>query len=488
VRNHPRGSLGICVSLLALFISTSVSTSVAMADPTFVTGVDCGEEFVEIVNVNSETPVTASVTVVLATYPSQDEDCPSGSDAVVQVIDRQETNLAQYDVRTISFDDLGLDFAAGCEVYVVTVRAAIDDTDYYVSSCQPESFPMSVVDGETYRSTIAPELALTNKIDLAAIDGGTCVGGREYIAQACNVSSSSSYKVTVDAKFFCAHESECPENATPGGPSSVQAIHSSDVTAGTCGRIDYLNDQNGASLTRCCDQLEVAANQRHARQCAKFIVSEMTTGPTVKALSPALILDTPADHDGGASTSCTFVPEDTSSQAADGCIASNCGDVDVDGDTVADVSDNCPCASNSSQTNSDGDAYGNACDNCPGVTNANQADQDSDTVGDACDNCPTVANSDQADFNSDNVGDACDIDGDGDPNGADNCLTVYNPTQADGDSDGIGDACDGAQTCNLCPAENGYCDGVPLGSACGVPACGGVCRKCNGNIGCYPAP
>jgi hypothetical protein len=58
-------------------------------------------------------------------------------------------------------------------------------------------------------------------------------------------------------------------------------------------------------------------------------------------------------------------------------------------------------------------------------------ESDGDTIADLEDNCPVVQNLDQADTDSDFVGDACD-----------NCMSVFNPDQADVDGDGAGDACD----------------------------------------------
>jgi hypothetical protein len=65
----------------------------------------------------------------------------------------------------------------------------------------------------------------------------------------------------------------------------------------------------------------------------------------------------------------------------------------------------------------DGDAIANASDNCPRTSNVDQHDEDGDGVGDDCDNCPTADNATQADTSevalmqmifADGVGDACD--------------------------------------------------------------------------------
>lgn len=66
--------------------------------------------------------------------------------------------------------------------------------------------------------------------------------------------------------------------------------------------------------------------------------------------------------------------------------------VDTDGDTVADIEDNCPAAPNAAQSDEDEDGVGDACDNCPVVANPNQErDGDADDVGDHCDPRPTIA-------------------------------------------------------------------------------------------------
>ena len=46
---------------------------------------------------------------------------------------------------------------------------------------------------------------------------------------------------------------------------------------------------------------------------------------------------------------------------------------DIDGDGVANASDNCPSVSNADQADADGDGVGNVCDNCPNWPNPTQA-------------------------------------------------------------------------------------------------------------------
>jgi hypothetical protein len=58
------------------------------------------------------------------------------------------------------------------------------------------------------------------------------------------------------------------------------------------------------------------------------------------------------------------------------------------------------------------------------------SDADGDTVADISDNCINTWNREQEDLDSDGVGDSCD-----------NCIDVYNPDQVDLDDDGVGDLC-----------------------------------------------
>ena len=97
----------------------------------------------------------------------------------------------------------------------------------------------------------------------------------------------------------------------------------------------------------------------------------------------------------------------------------------------------------------DGDGVANATDNCPTVFNpvrplddGAQADFDGDGDGDACDVCPIDADTTMCTAPNPN-----DSDNDGVQNSADNCPSEPNPDQADGDMDLKGDLCD------ACPAD-----------------------------------
>jgi hypothetical protein len=152
-----------------------------------------------------------------------------------------------------------------------------------------------------------------------------------------------------------------------------------------------------------------------------------------------------ADDDGDGFRICAGDCDDTASEVFPGAVETcntvddDCDDlidedengVDSDGDTVANVCDNCPDEPNTPQVNSDSDLLGDACDNCPARDNADQLDGDADTIGDRCDNCPATPNLSQDDADIDRVGDDCD-----------NCLTDANQGQSDVDDDGEGDRCD----------------------------------------------
>lgn len=98
----------------------------------------------------------------------------------------------------------------------------------------------------------------------------------------------------------------------------------------------------------------------------------------------------------------------------------------------------------SSAGDMDGDGIADATDNCPRVFNpvrpvdgGSQADADRDGTGDACDPCPLTPDS-----TSCAAPDPNDRDGDGSPNDRDNCPDVRNADQSDRDRDGRGDLCD----------------------------------------------
>ncbi len=146
---------------------------------------------------------------------------------------------------------------------------------------------------------------------------------------------------------------------------------------------------------------------------------------------------------------------------------------DGDGDTIADVCDNCPLLANLDQSDADGDGDGDPCDacpldpaddldgdslcanvdNCPAVANLGQQDGDVDGAGDACDNCLALANPGQQESDGDGLGDACD-----------NCAAAPNPTQDDADADGKGDVCDNCPL--LSNASQSDLDADQDGDAC----------------------
>ena len=99
---------------------------------------------------------------------------------------------------------------------------------------------------------------------------------------------------------------------------------------------------------------------------------------------------------------------------------------------------------------SDGDGVPNDIDNCPDDPNTDQTDTDGDGIGDVCDNCAGASNQGQIDNDVDGIGDVCD-----------NCAFDQNADQSDGDGDSVGDVCD------VCPDD-------PLNDIDGDGVCGDV--------------
>ncbi len=111
-------------------------------------------------------------------------------------------------------------------------------------------------------------------------------------------------------------------------------------------------------------------------------------------------------------------------------------DDDIDGDGVANASDNCPGEPNADQTDVNTNGVGDVCDQ--------ELDWDLDGLADRKDNCPKVPNPDQSNRDRDKLGDACDDDLDGDRvhNDDDNCALWRNRDQEDRNANLIGDACE----------------------------------------------
>lgn len=109
----------------------------------------------------------------------------------------------------------------------------------------------------------------------------------------------------------------------------------------------------------------------------------------------------------------------------------------------------------------DGDGIPNIKDNCPVVTNEGQLDQDSDEVGDLCDNCPNNWNPRQSDADDDGRGDACWFDNTTcEKDVIDSWTSVCNPL---GQSCGEGWKCC-TYECISCPTPNKvdcYCVKIP---------------------------
>ena len=142
--------------------------------------------------------------------------------------------------------------------------------------------------------------------------------------------------------------------------------------------------------------------------------------------------------------------------------------IDVDGDGVMVLQDNCRTVANSNQLDGDNDGAGDACD----------LDVDGDEALNVADNCPLIANFDQADRDGDRLGDVCD--GDGDNDGISDAyetahgLDPANPGDAllDQDGDGYANLVEALENSNAAlgtsvPAPNPNRAAIMLGSGPG---------------------
>lgn len=481
-----------CTSLPAWLIALlAILLCASGAEAAIKTTVDCSTQQVTIVNLDKKAPVDVVLQVVLASYPNADpnscapQNPPQGWP--VQVKERKETGIVL--PRSLSFADLGLVVPDGCDVQILTARATpLDGTKASQASCATAEAlaNLPIVTPDTVE---LGDLVRSNKIDVAKIGTPpTCLGFFEYAAMARNRSEDpTDYRVTIDAKYICNPTASVPctteNDDTPLGTGWNRAIQSKDLAPSDILSIAHITEYGSTALPGCCD-LTLGG----AIQCATFVTTAVISQGTEKGIMPASILEVGPSIDGSVPIGCSgFFPNlENSNQNGASSICLESGtecpvksddpDYDYDCDGVSDRRDNCVSVFNPDQMDGDGDDVGNACDNCPAVSNTNQADADGDAVGDACDNCLAVSNTDQADGEGDGVGNLCD-----------NCPCLPNANQADGDGDGVGDACISPGNCPLlCIAVEGTCDVLSLGSACGImPACGGVCCNCGGQLNCF---
>lgn len=531
---------GFLLGLLTI-IAATVTADVA-EQPLLKTTVNCATQTVKITTNYLPNTQDVYLKVVFAEYRGDDPDC--GNMPEVQIKQRLELDIipGEENSRTLTFDELGLVALPNCDVYIVTARArARLDSPPFISiisedSCESPAArqALQIVPLENVEDQIRNDLVCISKIDLNAIrppgsEFGSCLKAVEYAGQATNTSADKAYTLTIDAKYICTANAAVPNHCEedngdsvhgPGWNRSVQTDLA--VVPGECsGPVGYMNFDGGAQLPSCCDR------SRAALQCADFVVTGFASQQGEFAIMPASIFETSSsDYQNNPVTySCEdFFPSPAFSFEEPFCF----GDTDLDGalgdELDSNPCDNCVSVYNPDQADADGDRHGDLCDNCPDVYNPNQLDLDLDGSGDLCDsdddgdgvpdgsdNCRTTYNPSQTNADGDSQGDACDADDDNDGvvdagdncpltynpdqsdcdedgvgDSCDNCPQTYNPSQADSDGDGTGDACESPVQCVRCPALLGDdCSELPLGSPCGKPCCGGVCRVCGGQRDCF---
>jgi len=403
-------------------------------------------------NTGSATPIDVRLYVVLSEYKFKDPDCtaaifPDVND--VQVNNHIEDDVAQgvLGKRFISYANLGFVVPpAACNVAILTVQAVrVDTGEPLAADCTSQgaiAANLPIVAASTAQPEFLGSVHRGNEIDVAGIGGASsCLGTREYSPQLefYNSFSNYRYRVTLDAKYECTDSSDvvCTSATPPLGVGwNRGVVTDTDFRYGDLQAVNFVNGSGTTALPSCCQ------SAWRAGECFTFVVTQrrLSSPSSIVAIRPAVIYSLPLSYDGnGFPAACNFFP--TNSNAA----LRNDAFCDPDGDGFLGSSPAC----------------GSQCNECEPAS---------------CDNCPmTFQYPSMLDGDSDGVGNACD-----------NCVDVYNPSQADSDADGIGNACDfSGGPCQHCVAPAGFCADVELGMPCGQPACGGVCRVCNGQIDCF---
>ena len=117
--------------------------------------------------------------------------------------------------------------------------------------------------------------------------------------------------------------------------------------------------------------------------------------------------------------SCDLESGDSTDQNSNG-LPDEC-EIDVDGDEVVDIFDNCPEIANTLQEDADLDGVGDECDNCEFIPNPEQDDSDGDGFGDLCEGCPFDEHKTEPGICGCGLDDAADNDQDGVPDCHDEC-------------------------------------------------------------------
>ncbi len=185
------------------------------------------------------------------------------------------------------------------------------------------------------------------------------------------------------------------------------------------GDLIYAEIDVTTALGQTCDPIDVCGDERRvcaSREFAGTTFAQLSTAVAVApAAYPAVFCATPMNEP-------TCLPTRPAPNGYTGPAAG-----DMDGDGIADGSDNCPTMFNPIRP----------------IDGAAQPDDDADGMGDMCDPTPLRA----------------DLDADADANSMDNCPFDANDTQVDMDGDGKGDVCD---ACPDRPNPAGVCTPQPV--------------------------
>jgi hypothetical protein len=343
----------------------------------------------------------------------------------------------------------------------VVMTTVATDGDHTVEAGEAVTLPSPLV--LEYSQPAHCQNGTLDADEITTDSGGSCGGGNWSVNSAFIIMAANGQDVTSYIDWV---GNQHPQPVSPGSYLKIAGTYYLVIASGSepvCNNIGE-NCQSGAGYVWAqlvdCDQVTTGAQTRTVANIAAL------SGQTIELVT---VFD--PDGDGIFLPATDNCPNYNPDQAdVDGDLKGDVCDDDIDGDTLANASDNCPYVANLDQIDSDSDSFGDACDpdsdndtilngedNCPDIANIDQADNDLDNLGDVCDpdddndgisdgsdNCPLVSSQDQTDTDIDGEGNVCDLNDDNDayPDADDKCPLMASPDNTDTDGDGEGDVCD----------------------------------------------